>query len=1022
MPDDAPRPNEAEATADEARRLLRRVLPRASKKRPVASYRLQLRASFGFREATALVPYLHALGVTTLYASPFLQARPGSAHGYDVVDHGRINAEIGTLEELQTLADALHARGMTMIADVVPNHMGIGRHNGKWIDVLENGPSSIHARFFDVDWSPVKTELEGKILLPILGDQYGAVLERGELQLSFESGAFTLHYHDERLPISPRSMQMILRHGLDALESEVAADDVHLLELLSILTAIDNLPPRDTTLPAKVLERHREKEVVKRRLGALYASSDTVRAHVDRAVHAINGDRADPSSFDALDAVLEEQAYRLAYWRVAGEEINYRRFFDINALAAIRQEDPVVFEETHRIHFQLLRDGVIDGLRIDHPDGLYDPAAYLAQLQEEAVVQAARVELADDAALARIERPLRQAHRAALHDDPRDATLRPLWVVVEKILSRKERVPEDWAIDGTTGYEFLNLLNGLFVARDNVDRIDDAYARAVGCKVDFFELVRRNKKMIMKASMTSEVNVLAHRLSDLSELSRKTRDFTLNSLRHALIEMVACFPIYRTYVRDFVVDDRDVAFIDQAYRAASANTDHVDQQTLDFLRDVLLMKPIFGDDEGAKRDHLAFVMKLQQVTGPVMAKGLEDTTFYVYNRLISLNEVGGEPERFGVTVEGFHKASAARAQRWPHALLTTSTHDTKRSEDVRARIDVVSELPDAWERFLSIAREANESRKVKVGERLAPDAAEEVLLYQTLLGAVPEWPLKPLEKEAIRDRIEQYMLKAVKEAKVNNSWTNHVPEYDRAIVAFIRALLDAPPDDPFHEEMRSLHRKIARVARVHALSATLIKIASPGVPDVYQGTELADLSLVDPDNRRPVDWDARRTMLEELDARGDRAALARELSTSRDDSRAKLFVTATTLRTRREHESLFMDGAYVPLECVGARAKNLIAFARVHEGEVAIVVAPRLVAGILGERRAWEGTFVQLPDVIGDALEGYESMIDAFTDLPRELARREGARALDLARVLHEFPVALLLPGERAPKSERALP
>jgi (1->4)-alpha-D-glucan 1-alpha-D-glucosylmutase len=394
-----------------------------------------------------------------------------------------------------------------------------------------------------------------------------------------------------------------------------------------------------------------------------------------------------------------------------------------------------------------------------------------------------------------------------------------------------------------------------------------------------------------------------------------------------------------------------------------------------------------------------------------MAKGLEDTTFYVYNRLTSLNEVGGEPERFGVSVEGFHKASAARAQRWPHALLTTSTHDTKRSEDVRARIDVVSELPDAWERFLTVAREANESRKRKVGDRRAPDAAEEVLLYQTLLGAVPEWPLKPREKEAIRDRIEQYMLKAIKEAKVNNSWTHHVPEYDGAIVAFVRALLDAPPDDPFHEEMRSLHRRIAKVARVHALSATVIKIASPGVPDVYQGTELAELSLVDPDNRRPIDWEARRAMLEELDARDDCAALARELAASRDESRAKLFVTTAALRTRRKRAALFMDGAYVPLEGVGPRAKNLIAFARVLDAEVAIVVAPRLVAEILGERRAWEGTFVQLPDVVDDALGGVESMVDVFTGLDRALVRREGARALSVAEIAIDFPVALLVSG-----------
>lgn len=1028
MPDDAPHGNDAEAATEEARAVLERVLPRAATKRPVASYRLQLHAKFGFRDALRIVPYLHALGISTIYTSPILQSRPGSEHGYDVVDHTRLNAGLGTREDLEALASALSERDMSMIVDVVPNHMGIGRHNARWMDVLENGPSSIHARFFDVDWNPVKPELSGKILLPILGDHYGVVLERGELRLSYRNGAFFVEYYDECLPVAPRSTERILRRGADALEAELGADHEHLLELLSILTAIENLPPRGTTDPAKVAVRHREKEVVKRRLAALYESSPHVRAHVDRAVLAINGDPGNPASFDELDAVLDEQAYRLAYWRVAGEEINYRRFFDINALAAIRQEDPIVFAETHRLYFQLLREGLVHGFRIDHPDGLYDPAAYLAQLQEETVAQAARAEMGDEA-FGRIEEPLRRAYREHLREDPRDAKRRPLWVVVEKILSRKERVPEEWAIDGTTGYEFLNLLNGLFVARENVERLDDTYARAVGAKVDFDDLVRRNKKMIMKTSMTSEVNVLAHRLSALSELSRKTRDFTLNSLRHALIEMVACFPIYRTYVRDGNVDERDVDFIMQAYLAASRNTDHINQQTLDFLRDVLLMRPIFlgatakgdGEVEEAKRDHLAFVKKLQQVTGPVMAKGLEDTTFYVYNRLVSLNEVGGEPERFGVTVESFHRQNAARAHRWPHALLATSTHDTKRSEDVRARIDVLSELPDAWDRFLAVAREANEPRKVRLGDALAPDGAEEVLLYQTLLGAAPSWPLDPRGKEAFRHRIEQYMLKAVKEAKVHNSWTNHVPEYDEAILAFVRAVIDAPPDDPFSEEMRSLHRKVTRVGRVHAMAATLLKIASPGVPDLYQGTELTDLSLVDPDNRRPVDFEERRRMLEEVDARQDRAALARELCSARDDAKLKLFVTSTALRTRREHARLFMDGDYVPLDAVGARARNVVAFARkLEDDEVAIVVAPRLVSSLVGERRAWDGTFVQLPDEIGDALESYESMIDSFTGGDRVLLRREGARALSVAELFRDFPLALLVPGEKAPKSERA--
>ncbi|MEO7096750.1 MAG: malto-oligosyltrehalose synthase, partial [Polyangiales bacterium] len=777
---------------------------------------------------------------------------------------------------------------------------------------------------------------------------------------------------DERLPIAPRSKRHVLRHQLADLEASLPPDDGHLLELLSVITALENLPPMGVTTPAKVTERHREKEVVKRRLAALVEQSDAIRAHIDRAVATLNGTKEDPASFDLLDALLDEQAYRLAYWRVAGEEINYRRFFDINGLAAIRQEDPVVFEETHRILLRLLREGKIHGMRIDHPDGLYDPSEYLRTLQEEVVVCAARdalceragsKELADER-FKQLEAPLRRAYADAFRKDPRDPKYRPLYVIVEKILSRKERIPEDWAIDGTTGYEFLNLLNGIFVARENEPRLDATYGSVVG-RVELPELVRRNKKMIMKTSMVSEVNVLAHRLSSLSERSRHTRDFTLNSLRHALIEMVACFPIYRTYIHDWSVDDRDRAFIEQAYTEARKRTDEIDVATLDFLRDILLMKPILGPGDVAKQAHLAFVMKLQQVTGPVMAKGLEDTTFYVYNRLVSLNEVGGEPERFGTSVETFHRANDARRKRWPASLLASSTHDTKRSEDVRARIDVLSELPDAWERFVGIARDANEKRKVRVGDRLAPDAAEELLFYQTVLGAAPTWPLVGPEKDGVRLRIEEYMLKAVKEAKVNNSWTNHDPAYDEGIRGFIRNVFEAEVDDPFSEAMRALHKRCTRAGRFNSIAAQLLKICAPGVPDVYQGTELFDLSMVDPDNRRPVDYAQRRRLLEEDDARTDRLAFARELM-QRPDDRLKLFVTATALRARRAQASLFLEGAYVPLETTGPRGTHLCAFARVHQGSIAIVIVPRLVASLVGDRNAWSDTFLVVPDEIAE--------------------------------------------------------
>lgn len=1019
MADEIPR-ERSEAAEFSVESVLDEALGAARTRRPAATYRVQLHKGFGFRDALAIVPYLNALGVSTLYTSPLLRAKSGSLHGYDVVDHAQLNPEIGTEEELRALSAALRERGMGLVVDVVPNHVGIGRENARWMDVLENGLASINARFFDVEWAPLKQELGGKILLPILGDHYGAVLERGELKLHFasEQGSFFIDYWEERLPCAPRSYMLILRHGLLDLEQTLAADDVHLQELLSILTALDNLPPRATTVPAKIVERHREKEVIKRRLAALVEASATIRAHVDRAVAAFNGvdeegkpTTDDSTRFDLLDHLLEHQAYRVAFWRVAGEEINYRRFFDINALAAIRQEDAVVFEETHRLYFELLDQGIVDGMRIDHPDGLYDPAEYLRNLQEEAVARAAKKKLGADE-FARIEPELRIAYRTRAERDPGNQSLRPLFVVVEKILSRKERIPDRWLIDGTTGYEFLNLLNGLFVERANAGRLEETWSHALthdrgGRLVDFHDLVRRNKRLIMKTAMVSEINVLAHRLSALSERSRRTRDFTLNSLRRALVETVAAFPIYRTYVDGWIVDDRDRAYIEQAIAMARVGDDELIGQTFDFVRSVLLMEPVLGNAEGTRREHLAFVMKLQQVTGPVMAKGLEDTTFYVYNRLVSLNEVGGEPEHFGVPVEVFHRTNLARAQRFPASLLASSTHDTKRSEDVRARINVLSELPDAWDRFLEVAREANAHRRVRIGDAMAPDAAEEVLFYQTLLGAAPTWPLPREEQGTFRDRIVAYMLKATKEAKVNNSWTNHRPEYDEAITSFVDAVLAAPADDPFVEEFRRLHRRVVRVGRLNALSQQLLKIASPGVPDIYQGTETWDLSLVDPDNRRPIDYDARKKLLGEIEARTDRAAFARELAARPDDPRAKLFVTHHALLTRRADPELFRDGAYVPLDVVGPRARHVVAFARVRDGRVAVVVAPRLVAGVLGERGAWRDTFVALPDEVAELLDA-DQLTDVFSGESRRAIAREGGAAFAVAELFADFPLVLL--------------
>ncbi|HXE81334.1 MAG TPA: malto-oligosyltrehalose synthase, partial [Vicinamibacterales bacterium] len=677
---------------------------------PCATYRLQLHAGFTFADAERIVDYLEALGVSHCYASNYLAAVPGSPHGYDLVDPTRLNPEIGDERAFRAWVDALRARGMGHIVDVVANHMGIARSaNPWWQDVLENGPSSRHADAFDIDWRPLKPELECKVLLPVLGDTYGAVLERQEITLEYDAGSFQIRYFDWVFPVAPGTYDRILQLGLDQLLDRLGPGDEVSTELLSILTAIRHLPDGQVRAPELREEREREKEVIKRRLAALTERSPAVAAHVRQAVAALNGIKGDPRSFDALDALLDAQPYRLAHWRVAAEEINYRRFFDINELAAIRMEVPAVFERVHAFLFDLLAAGLVDGFRIDHVDGLYDPGDYLARLQARA--QAVRPD--------------------------RYSPDRPLYIVVEKILGHGEQLP-DWPVAGTTGYDFLVMVNGLFVDRRGERAASDAYDRFTRLRMPYREIVYRGKQLILRVSMASELNVLAHRLNRFSERNRHYRDFTLNSLGYAIREIIACFPVYRTYVneRELDVSERDRAYIEAAVREAKRRDPTRPSSVYHFIRDLLLKRADYIP-ESERDEQLQFVGKFQQVTSPVTAKGIEDTALYIYNRLVSLNEVGGEPDRFGVAPGELHAWLAARAARWPHGLSATSTHDTKRSEDVRARINVLSELMSAWRQATSQWARINRRFRSVVDGQSYPSRNEEYLLYQTLVGT---WP------------------------------------------------------------------------------------------------------------------------------------------------------------------------------------------------------------------------------------------------------------------------------------------
>jgi (1->4)-alpha-D-glucan 1-alpha-D-glucosylmutase len=989
------------------------LLSRLPRRAPRATYRLQLNPDFPLDAAASIVGYLDELGISDLYASPLLTARMGSTHGYDITDHSAVSPDLGGEEALARLSDTLRARDLGLLLDVVPNHMGIGDlRNSWWTDVLENGPSSIYAGYFDIDWDPVSPELRGKVLLPVLGDQYGDVLERGELRLRYAAGAFFLAYWDHCFPITPSSYSVVLAHRLDELLRDLGADDPDVVELQSIITAVSYLPHRTETAPEKVLERNREKEVIKRRLRELCERSPTVVDAVEATIEAYNGTPGDPASFDLLDGLIAQQSYRLAFWRVATEEINYRRFFDINDLAAIRVELPEVLQATHSVVLRLLAEGRATGLRIDHPDGLWNPARYFRQLQESYLHAWAAANLPTDGPIvpeevagevrAWIERTLAEAEGAGRW---------PLYVVAEKILSVGESLPEDWAVAGTTGYDFLNELNGVLVDTSARRAFDRLYADVAGRQPAFANLVNAKKKEIMLVSLASEVNTLSHLLDRITEGNRHYRDFTLNSLTFALREVIAALPVYRTYISGpGAVAPWDERFVEQAVREAKRRNPRTAEAIFDFLRDTLLLRNYERFAPEARDEVLRCVMKFQQLSGPVMAKGVEDTTFYVYNRLVSLNEVGGHPEHFGSGVDELHRRAAERARRWPHSLLASSTHDTKRSEDVRARVDVLSELPDEWRQVVAHWTRLNLRKKSEVEGTTMPSRNDEYLLYQTLVGA---WPGEVAGDElaAFRERIAQYMEKATREAKVHTSWINPSAAYDAAMRRFVTGILDPRRSSRFLDSLATFSRRVAFFGRFNSLAQALVKLTAPGVPDIYQGTELWDLSLVDPDNRRPVDYGLRQGLLAELRTRAgaDLPGLAHELAERPEDGRTKLHVVHTALTLRRERPTLFAEGGYLPLTAAGDAAEHVLAFARKCEAGEAVAVAPRLCARLAaGQERPptgelWGDTWLPLPHA-----EPGARYLNRLTGAALAAAERDGVPGLALSEVLAEFPVALL--------------
>jgi (1->4)-alpha-D-glucan 1-alpha-D-glucosylmutase len=874
---------------------------------PSATYRLQFHKDFTFASAAALAPYLRDLGISHVYASPFFQASPGSTHGYDVTDHNALNPEVGSRQDFDAYIQALHSNGLSQIVDFVPNHMGIGPLNPYWMDVLENGQGSRYAAFFDIDWHPLKEELAGKVLLPILGDQYGRVLENGDLKLNFDHGTFYLTYFETRLPVNPRSYAPILGKALDL--ATLPAEDEGATEARSIITAATHLPHRDETDPARVLERAREKEIIKKRIERLCADHPSIAAAIESALKFYNGTKSQGHTFDPLDLLICEQAYRLSFWRVAAEEINYRRFFDINNLAAIKMELPEVLDTTHQLLFELIKSGAVNGVRIDHVDGLWNPREYLEHLQDK-------------------YKSLTSAEGNS-----------PLYLLVEKILMSGEKLCPQWPVHGTTGYDFTNQVIELLVDHSAARALTDTYQRFIAATPRFSDLVYQKKQLVMQLSLASEVHVLGHMLNRLSEQNRWYRDFTLTALTTAVREVIACFPVYRTYAEPgHDLSDFDKQVIDRAVRAARRRNPGMEASIFRFLREILMLQFPENIDEPARAKHVRFVMKFQQCTGPITAKGIEDTTFYIYNRFAALNEVGGEPDHLGATPDLFHKQNAARLAEFPHSMLATSTHDTKRSEDVRARLAAISELPDTWRKAVHRFRTANRKHKQDIDGEQAPDPNEEYLIYQTLAGA---WPLDGQITTDFITRIQDYMTKAIKEAKVNSSWIQPNENWDKAVRDFIAAILTANGQRAFPALFRPLAEELAHLGAINSLSQQLIKLTVPGVPDVYQGTELWNLSLVDPDNRRPVDYEAHRQALASL---GD--SNPADLLTNWKDGRIKLYLTSKLLQYRRDNFDLFAKGDYIPIQSTGPFADSAFAFARRHNNQTLLVIAPRLTRQI----------------------------------------------------------------------------
>jgi (1->4)-alpha-D-glucan 1-alpha-D-glucosylmutase len=959
---------------------------------PLSTYRLQLGAELNLDRVHSLLPYFQRLGISDLYLSPLFRSRAESSHGYDVVDHGSIDPSIGDLDAFERVAEAARSAGMGILLDVVPNHMGINDPgNSWWLDVLENGEGSYFADFFDIDWQPAASALQDKVLLPFLGGPFGTVLENGELQVHYDNHRLHLRYGGRRFPLAPSTWPMVLELAAAQREAQPIQDDPNSFsdwaELQSIVAQLRNLPPGSHRDHASMEQRYREQLVVRRRLGDLLESSPAVKAALDAALKQINGEKGNSRSFDQLEKLLEQQWYRLAYWRVASDEINYRRFFDINDLAAIRVEDPRVFEAVHRLVRRLIGTGWVTGLRIDHPDGLRDPLAYFKNLH----------------AMYRSQQP------------PGDNEASEIYIVAEKILSGDEPLRADWPVAGTTGYDWLNDVGRLQIDADGLAAIREFYDRVTGNTAKPADVVYESKRAVLFSSMSSELQLLAASLYRIAQGHRASRDFTRPMLQRALREVIASMTVYRTYVRgdSWDVSEADYRTVTSAVRMAKRRNRSLPVSVFDYISSVLLLEhpPTVSDEQAAERR--AFALKMQQVSGPVAAKGVEDTAFYRFYPLASLNEVGGELDARPLPINEFHRLMRHRNESWPHALSGTATHDTKRGEDFRARLHVLSEAAREWRDAFHRWQKMNRGFVREQDGDDVPDANEQYLLYQTLVGTWPVEPINDAQRTAYRDRILQYMAKALREAKVHTAWLNPSEAYETAVREFVGDLLSERAA-AFQEDLARFARQVADAGFVNSLAQVVLKCTLPGVPDFYQGTELWDFNLVDPDNRQPVDFELRRRSLDRMiqAAENDLPTCAQRVAERWPDADVKLWVTARCLHLRLKRPELVTCGDYISIAASGPAAEHVVSFARRYDEQWVIVAVPRQFYHLQqrptsrkesGVPQAdWSDTRLVLPD---DTPTTFHCDVSRRTI---DIKRSEGESTLEVAELFRVLPVAVL--------------